>query len=105
MDKIINLDDQNNQGPDRIQAHYPSSHQIKDSSDGFVEVKRRRNRVVRVGTADASCVEPDAYFEGSASPHQKRVWVFLKKVKDDVNPDRILKFLTSRLNTVRKTFR
>lgn len=70
--------------------------------DGFIQVKRKKRRG-RIGTADVSTsLEPESRFEGSADPEKKKVWVFLKRVKDDTSPDKIQRYLTNVLKTNQK---
>lgn len=72
---------------------------VDATDDGFIPVKRKK-RKGRIGTADVgSSIDTDAYFEGSADPKTKKVWVFLKKVKDEASPDKIQRYLTTVLNT------
>ncbi|KAG5882259.1 hypothetical protein JTB14_014956 [Gonioctena quinquepunctata] len=62
---------------------------------------RRKRKQGRVGTADvANSIDTGDCFEGSTKSNGRKVWVLMKKVKDDATPEIIGKYLTLNLKAV-----
>lgn len=90
MDEIINLED----ACDPISN--PTSPRLPSRNDGFLPFRRNR-KSGKVGTADIVSSVNDT-FEGSANS-QKKLWIFIKKVKDNATSEKIKDYLSLTLKT------
>ncbi|VEN44034.1 unnamed protein product [Callosobruchus maculatus] len=65
--------------------------------DGFVEVKRKRRRQQqqKIGTGQLGL---NSNFQGSAAIKERKIWIFLKKVRDCATIEDIKEYLCKSLN-------
>ncbi|KAG5868882.1 hypothetical protein JTB14_037028 [Gonioctena quinquepunctata] len=83
MDRLINLG-AGTENYISIKTPIETTIDVPNTENNHFEQPRRKKNQGRVGTADvANSIDTDACFEGSAKCYGRRVWVFLKKVKDN----------------------
>lgn len=75
------------------------TNEIGDTEKGFIKVSRKSQRR-KFGYVGKSDEEANTDFSGSAQTSKERkLWIFLKKVKDTANVDIIKKYLSEKLGT------
>lgn len=96
MNEIINLEDPRDPNSRQTSSRTPPE---SNQSNGFLQFRRKKKS--KVGTADIN-TSVDASFEGSANS-QKKLWIFIKKVKDNATSEKIKNYLTITLKAAPET--